>query len=747
MRNSLRHPLFHDSGKAPEFRDGLRIRLPAVVLTLAMLCVLARVAWVQSRLPAEYLQALAATTTEDEILPARNGQILADATVLARDEDRWALQIHYRWLEQNPEPTWLRQQLRQRLSREERRDAALVSSTEQKIANERQLMLQAVSSATGVSGAEIETRRQQIETRVRGIIERVNRLPTATADEDLSMDDEEPEQAGLLWQLAVAIRSALTTAPQRSGSERIFVREEETWHQLLPEISADAAAVISEHPERFPGVRVQARSQRHYPTADLAVHVVGARTRPAAAAGDQLPRGLVDAGEQQPPTTVGRFGVELSYDAVLSGLPGVRRIVRDRRQRVISSEILRQPVAGRDVMLTLDPELQLLAEQLLAESLGDADRKLLAATEDPLEFDAPDAPPEPDLLPVGGSIVVMEASSGRLLALASAPEFDLTLFTHGTQAAWQAMNSDTRRPFVSRFLSMAIPPGSVWKIATAIAALETGACTPQMEIVCRGFLKTPEEHRCLIYRAYGVGHGPINLRGALAQSCNVWFFKAAEQMGVEPLAAWAERLEFGRRTGVDLPFERSGSLPARPPAGATASVQRRFAREALGYAIGQSKLTTTPLQIARLLAVVANGGWLVVPHVVSDEGPARQVDEAALTPWSTARVQVPGLSTETLQAIHQGLVDGVAHPEGTAYRTVYLPGLSAAGKTGTAEAGVGKADHAWFAGYCPAENPEYVVVVTLEHGGSGARQAGPIARELFRRLQQRSQMNQDLQTN
>ena len=115
MRNSLRHPLFHDSGKAPESRDGLRIRLPAVVLTLAMLCVLARVAWVQSRLPAEYLQALAATTTEDEILPARNGQILADATVLARDEDRWALQIHYRWLEQNPEPTWLRQQLRQRL--------------------------------------------------------------------------------------------------------------------------------------------------------------------------------------------------------------------------------------------------------------------------------------------------------------------------------------------------------------------------------------------------------------------------------------------------------------------------------------------------------------------------------------------------------------------------------------------------------------------------------------------------------
>lgn len=138
-------------------------------------------------------------------------------------------------------------------------------------------------------------------------------------------------------------------------------------------------------------------------------------------------------------------------------MPGVRRVVRDRRQRIISSEILRQPVAGRDVLLTLDPELQQLAEQLLAESLGDTERRLLPAPEDPLESADPDAPPEPELTPVGGSVVVMEADSGRLLALASAPEFDLTLFTQGSQTAWEAANSDTRRPFVSRFHAMAIP--------------------------------------------------------------------------------------------------------------------------------------------------------------------------------------------------------------------------------------------------------------------------------------------------
>lgn len=398
------------------------------------------------------------------------------------------------------------------------------------------------------------------------------------------------------------------------------------------------------------------------------------------------------------------------------------------------------------MQLTIDPRLQLLAEQLLAESLGDAERRLLPDLADPLESAIPDAPPEPELVPVGGSVVVMEADSGRLLALASAPEFDLTLFTHGTQDAWQAVNSDTRRPFVSRFLSMAIPPGSVWKIATAIAALESGTCTPQMEVVCRGFLQNPDEHRCLIFRAYGVGHGPINLRGALAQSCNVWFFKAAQQMGIEPQASWADRLEFGRKTGVDLPFERVGTLPARPPVNATETVRRRFAREALGFSIGQSRLTTTPLQIARLLAVVANGGWLVVPHVISDEGSARHLHEAAMTPWSSRRVQVQGLNADTLLAVRQGLSDGVLNPAGTAYRTVHMPGLSAAGKTGTAEAGAGRADHAWFAGYCPAENPRYVVVVTLEHGGSGARAAGPVARELFKMLQVRLNA-EDLQTN
>ncbi len=125
----------------------------------------------------------------------------------------------------------------------------------------------------------------------------------------------------------------------------------------------------------------------------------------------------------------------------------------------------------------------------------------------------------------------MEAASGRLVAAASAPDFDLSLFTHGSQNQWEAVNSDVRRPFVPRFTGMAIPPGSTFKILTALAALQQGAMTPEERVDCQGFLTKPEEHRCLVYRLYGHGHGPVNLRTAMAQSCNVYFFDAAREMG------------------------------------------------------------------------------------------------------------------------------------------------------------------------------------------------------------------------
>ncbi len=730
----------HDELIAPG--SPLRLWLIGGLFSLAAIIVICRVAWVQTQLPDDYLSSLTVTTTEEELIPARDGRILAESVVLAADVEQYAIQIHFRWLQTVADPNWLKLQVRQHLSREERKDAELYSATEKSILKQRDEMLQAVAAVAQLLPEELTARQEQIEQRVQRISDSVNRrLNPQAPSADEESDDE--NTGGVLLNWVTALRETLTTPPRREDAGRIVVKEEESWHDIAENVPLDVAAQISEHPERFPGVRIVASTQRSYPENDFAVHVVGARTKPTT--DDQSKRGRV---EQQPvdqTARFGRFGVEKSYDHQLAGIPGLRKITRDRRQRVVSTEVVRKPVSGRDVALTLDVELQRMAEQLLAESLGDAERNLLLPpTEEASDSDDEVlAPPEPEHIPTGGCIVVLEADSGRIVAAASAPDFDLSMFTEGTTSQWAMVNSDTRRPFVSRFSGMALPPGSTFKIVTAIAGLQTGVISPESMFDCQGFLTTPEEHRCLIFRLYGSGHGAVNLQTAMAQSCNVYFFDAARRMGIEPLAHWTGLLQFGRQTGIDLPFEKTGTVPT---AGRTSdsvttdATRRRFEREALGFSIGQSRLTVTPLQMARLMAFVANGGWLVTPHIVSEEGFARQADEIDISPFSVSRHRIPGVTEETLVAVRKGLVAAVQEPIGTGFKTVRLSEVAIAGKTGTAETSPGKPDHAWFAGFVPAANPRYAFVVVLEHGGSGSKAAGPVARELIRSLSQRGML-------
>lgn len=742
MRNSLLPGVFSTGDSAaffPAAGSSWRLAIPGAAVLAAIIAIFCRTVVIQSGQSGVWLDALRATTVEEELLPARDGRIVADSQVLAADEDLPAVQVHYRWIQSSPDPAWLALQIRQRLTREERRDPLRVLEVQRAIAQERQRLLESLAEAATIPLHELLARRDQLDSRIQRLIQSVNersRQRQSAAGDRGAPDASVEDSPGLLLEWASAIRAALTTPPRREDQERIVVREEESWHTLLDAVSEDAAAIISEQPERFPGVRIIRTTRRVYPHPDTAVHLTGARTRPA----DAPP---VDRSMGK---RVGRFGVEKSYDAQLTGTPGVRRIVRDRRQRVIRTEIVREPRSGSDVLLTINWDLQQTAEQLLAEALGDAELNLLRPGNDspgdspaageggPAEV--PPEPPEPEHIPVGGAVVVMEAHSGRLAALASAPEFDLTLFSNGTPAEWEAVNSDVRRPFVSRFLAMSLPPGSTWKIVTALAAMDAQIIAPDDRFECQGYLRNPQEHRCLTFRLFGRGHGPVTLQSALAMSCNTYFFDAAARMGAEPQAMWAERLGFGKQTGVDLPFESAGQVPKPASAENTEMSERhrrRFEREALGFSIGQSRLTVTPLQLARLLAVVANGGWLVTPHVASEDGPSMLAEQAVLSSLAS-RKRVDGMTDEELAAIRAGLDDAVNAPTGTGYRTVHLPHVRIAGKTGTAEAAPGKPDHAWFAGWFPASAPEYVVVVVLEHGGSGGRAAGPVARELVRHL-------------
>lgn len=688
----------------------LRFRSLAVFFFVAACIVLGRISWVKANLQERYLSALNQTTTEYELIPARDGRILSEtADVFATDVVQYSVQVHYRWLQDPVDDAWLRRQVRSRLSRAERSDAATVDQLKAELIQLRTETWDRLAAANGMSEVEFAAKREAVQERVNRVADSVNARRQVAAQ---STVDESAD--GLLLQLAAGIRSSLTTAPRRKF-ERIVVREEESYHEIVADVPLSTAGRLKEQSHLFPGVRVVAGSRRTYPLSTVASHVVGARTAATEQDSQIQPQMLRNSDWKPRP---GRFGVERSYDHQLRSVPGLRRIVRNRRMEIVESEVERQPVAGRDVLLTLDVSLQEHAEQLLAEALLDHPVELLANDSDE------NSEQQPQPVPTGGCIVVMEVTTGRLIAVASAPTFGLSLFTGASLADWEAVNQDQRHPFLFRATSMAIPPGSVMKPLTAVAAIESGGLNPDTPFYCQGYFRRPDQHRCMVFRLYGQGHNEITLSRAIAQSCNVYFFAAAQKMGFQPLRQWCDRFGLGRPTGIDLPSEVSGNLPAGD----------RVENEALGLAIGQSSLTVTPIQMVRVMAAIANGGWLVTPHVVSPDGTARTTNDVDDRPRELTRRRLTGLTEGTLERVREGMRAVVEQPYGSGHKTVRLDEVSIAGKTGTAENGGGRPDHAWFAGYVPADQPQYAFVAVLENGGSGSRAAGPVARELVRKM-------------
>jgi penicillin-binding protein 2 len=336
-------------------------------------------------------------------------------------------------------------------------------------------------------------------------------------------------------------------------------------------------------------------------------------------------------------------------------------------------------------------------------------------------------------------VVVLDVRSGAVLAAASAPRFDLNAMSGADPSRAAAVLSDPGHPLFDRVSRMAIPPGSVFKTVAAAALLESGTIDSKTVFACRGYLKEPDRWRCAIYRHSGVGHGQVTLADALAQSCNVFFFHYADRLPPGFLASWADRFGFGRPTGIDLPGEAGGRVP-----GAAAGRPENHApkvADAKLVAIGQGEFQATPLQVVRMMAAVANGGILVTPHVVNHIGPVSIkgtvpflgiADDAFPTPLPQP---IPGLSAATLKTIREGLQRVVSDAKGTAHATVATPSVRIAGKTGTAETGPGRREHAWFAGYVPADRPKVALVVVLEHAGNAAETACPVAKRLILRMQ------------
>lgn len=685
------------------------------LLSAWMLLVLLRGAQLQIQAGPQYIDQWHHVSQEQQIIPALDGRILTrDGKVVAYDETRHQIAVDYRWLEQPANELWLKRQARQRLERTDWNDDGKIESAIMEIEQDRERLWKALVEVTDVAPRLLEQRRASIQQRVERIRASVESRRGSEKSPSVS-PIEHNNPSSLTWNaLRRLITEELTNPPERNEQEPLVLKEELASHVILTDVPVSVIKVIESSPSRFPGVTIESHVRRIYPYGDLASHIIGVRGP------------LTDADSTHSESTVrstGRSGVEQSYNDVLVGHSGSKSLLKTRGLSDEQETRLTPAIPGNDVTLTIDFELQKAIEALIDQRIP---------TPEMLPY-VDSLPRNPDVqtgpAPVSGAtIIVMNVHSGELLAAASAPRPNLSLLAEGDADYWRILNEDSRSPLYARVIAGELPPGSVFKLVSGLALIEDPRWDPYAPKFCQGFLDRPDRFRCYIYSHYGVGHQMVTLNEALSQSCNVYFFQAGRQLGVNPIIAAAQRAGFGRATGIDLPHERTGELPTP-----SSAENRWYPGDTLGLTIGQGSLLVTPLQIVRYVATIANGGFEVTPRVVESSharGTSGQPQPFTETQNDLTSDPREVLSSEAVRMLQRGMLDVVENPRGTGYKSVRHERVEIAGKTGTAETGGGRGDHAWFAGYVPAMNPQYAFVVVLEHAGSGGREAGPFAHEV-----------------
>jgi penicillin-binding protein 2 len=443
-------------------------------------------------------------------------------------------------------------------------------------------------------------------------------------------------------------------------------------------------------------VVVQEVPTRQYPTDELAAHVfgyVGEVTDSQVTGDERLKSGDI----------VGQAGFERAHNDVLMGKDGVRTVIVNSVGREMGELERVPPTEGQRVRLTIDYDVQKAAEDGL------------------------------NLLGYNGAAVVLEPSTGEVLAFTSRPAYDPNRFAGGIdRATWAALNTDEMRPLQNRATQGRYSPGSTFKMAIAVAALEEGIITPDFKVHCSG--------GGTFYGRYFKcwkkgGHGTVDLRHAIEQSCDVFFYTVGNMLGVDRIHKWATRLGLGVKTGIDLPNEVTGIVPSTEWKKARTG-EKWYAGETISVAIGQGQVTLTPVSMAVYTAALANGGIRVTPHFIKDVD-AGQGWQPGKTPAPQATA---GMKPEIVQAIHDGMWM-VVNQAGTA-RVAQIPGKDVCGKTGTSQvisnkgrqaAGMHRKDlfdNGWFVFFAPRDHPQIAGVVFAEHAEHGTA-AAIVARHIM----------------
>jgi penicillin-binding protein 2 len=491
----------------------------------------------------------------------------------------------------------------------------------------------------------------------------------------------------------------------RAAFDELVIGRDIEWSEIV---------AVEAHQLDLPGVSLRARPRRSYVDGPMAAHVLGYL-------GEINQKQLKILKEQGYVIgdEIGQYGLERRWEELLRGQSGGQQVEVDalgRRVRVLHEVT---DVPGYTVHLTLDRQLQETAYEALKGKQG--------------------------------TIVALDVRNGAILVLASTPAFDPNAFARGIKAEeWSGLIKDQLRPLSNRAIQGQYPPGSTFKIIMSIAGLEEGVIQPESSIQDPGFYTFGNRS----FRDWKKGgHGTVNLHKAIVESCDTYFYQLGPKLGVDRIAKWARAFGLGEKTGVVLDDEKSGTIPD------TEWKRKRFRQpwfpgETVSVAIGQGYVTVTPLQLANMMAAVANGGKLYRPYLVNK---VESVDGATVREYGPELIRTIELKPDTLKRVHEALADVVNGAGGTggAARSQLL---TIAGKTGTAQVVEMKGgyvkteqltyfnrDHAWFVSYAPVDNPQIAIAVLVEHGGHGGDAAAPMAKKVFEKFIEMQKQSTDKQ--
>jgi penicillin-binding protein 2 len=469
---------------------------------------------------------------------------------------------------------------------------------------------------------------------------------------------------------------------------------------VKPEASQADIAFVESHRADIPILELLMVHRRRYPPDDFLAHVIGY-------VGEVSEQQLEQSnGHYRPGDITGKTGLEKEYNDILMGTDGMRRVIVNSLGQQVATLDDTEAIPGKPIQLTIDYDLQQVAESDLAGKTG--------------------------------AVVALDPRTGEVLAMASHPAFDPNEFAVRIPAAeWQQLNDDPERPLLNRAIQAQLAPGSVFKIVMATAMLETDVVPENFTVFCPGYANFyGRTFHCWVKH----GHGTVNLHSAIVHSCDVFFYNLGKRLGIDRISYYATALGLGQRTGIDLPGEEPGLIPSEAWKEKVFH-QPWYPGETISVAVGQGAITTTPLQLARTIGGIAMGGVFMQPHLLKDLHPVKVV-------------HFP-LRDSTVEKVTQAMF-GVVNEGGTAAAS-RLENIEFCGKTGSAQVigydtrdrlGKGKKrflDNAWFVGYAPRRNPEIAVAVLVQGGQHGASVA-PIARDIVKAYYDKKLRRQQEQT-